>query len=169
MHQGPHGVEGLNAWIHTLLDLPEADAGGWFVGRPVMVQRNLPHLGLMNGDVGLCLPVQVDGQVRLRVAFAQAEDPQSPVKWLAPSMVHPVQTAWAMTVHKSQGSEFNQLLIVVPGADQPLMTREWLYTALTRAKQALAIWASDPAVWLQAVERPTHRLGGLADWGHPAP
>lgn len=164
VHQGPQGVDGMNASISAWLDLPPADASGWFAGRPVMVQKNLPHLGLMNGDVGLCLPVALDGQIRLRVAFPQPEDAAAPVKWLPPSMVHPVQTAWAMTVHKSQGSEFDRLLIVVPSEDMPLMTREWFYTALTRAKKAVAIWSSKPEVWLNAVERPTHRLGGLSEW-----
>lgn len=164
VHQGSQGVDGLNAWVNTLLDLPPADAAGWFAGRPVMVQQNLPQLGLMNGDVGLCLPFEVEGQIRLRVAFAQPHLGHTAVKWLPPSMVHPVQTAWAMTVHKSQGSEFDRLLIVIPNEDMPLMTREWFYTALTRAKQTLAIWSSNPEVWLNAVERPTQRLGGLSDW-----
>ncbi len=167
-HQGPQGVHALNTWISQLLDLPQADASGWFAGRPVMVQSNLPQLGLLNGDVGLCVPRRVGDRVQLRVAFAQPQNPQSPVKWLAPSLVHPVQTAWAMTVHKSQGSEFERLLIVVPERDMPLMTREWVYTALTRAKQSVVLWSSQPAVWQAAVQRPTRRQGGLGlSFGDP--
>jgi exodeoxyribonuclease V alpha subunit len=167
-HLGPQGVHALNTWISQLLDLPQADASGWFAGRPVMVQSNLPQLGLLNGDVGLCVPRRVGDRVQLRVAFAQPQNPQSPVKWLAPSLVHPVQTAWAMTVHKSQGSEFERLLIVVPERDMPLMTREWVYTALTRAKQSVVLWSSQPAVWQAAVQRPTRRQGGLGlSFGDP--
>lgn len=164
-HQGPKGVQALNAWISTLLGLAAPDAAGWYAGRPVMVMSNLPHLGLLNGDMGLCLPRRVGDRIQLRVAFAQPQTPEAPVKWLPPSVVHPVQTAWAMTVHKSQGSEFERLLIVVPDKDMPLMTREWVYTALTRAKQSLVLWSPDPRVWQHAIERPTRRLGGLGELG----
>ena len=161
VREGPRGVGALNAWVNELLGLGPADAAGWYGGRPVMVTQNLPQLGLMNGDVGLCLPREVNGQVQWRVAFAQPQNALHPVRWLPPSQVHPVETAWAITVHKAQGSEFQRVIIALPNSDSPILTREWLYTALTRARESVGLWASQPEGLALAAQRPTQRMGGL--------
>jgi len=116
---------------------------------------------LMNGDIGLCLPRRgPEGQALvLRVAFA---DGQGGVRWVLPSRLDAVDTVWAMTVHKSQGSEFGHVLLVLPGTPSPVLTRELVYTGLTRAKQRLSFWVPDEAVLWQACQRRVLRAGGLS-------
>ena len=157
LRDGPHGVLALTRRIERALDMGPPDALGWYVGRPVMVTRNDYALGLMNGDVGLCLPHPAGGW---RVAFARAE---GGVRWLQPSRLGAIDTVWAMTVHKSQGSEFGHVLLVVPQQDAPLLTRELVYTGITRARARLTLWANDARVLLGACGRQVVRSGGLAD------
>ena len=127
----------------------------WFAGRPIMVTRNDYHLNLMNGDVGQCLPT-ANG---LRVAFP---DGQGGVRWVLPSRLDAVETVWAMTVHKAQGSEYEHVLMVLPDRDAPVLTRELLYTGVTRAKHHLTWWVPKPAVLIRAVGQRVTRSGGLA-------
>lgn len=155
--EGPQGVARITQRIERCLQLPAADALGWYAGRPVMVTRNDYALGLMNGDMGLCLPHPDGG---LRVAFAE---PQGGVRWLAPARLGAVDTVWAMTVHKSQGSEFAHVLLALPSEPSPVLTRELVYTGLTRARQRLTLWAPNPQVLLQACAQRVVRSGGLAD------
>ena len=152
VREGPFGVTQLNAHIEKALGFT---ASAWYVGRPVMVTRNDYALELMNGDVGICLP-GADGV--LRVAFPSLG---GNVRWIAPSRLDSVETVFAMTVHKSQGSEFHHVLLVVPAHDSPVLTRELVYTGLTRAKENLTLWAPRPEVLLQACNRRVLRSGGL--------
>jgi exodeoxyribonuclease V alpha subunit len=108
----------------------------------------------MNGDVGLCLP----HQGRLRVVFPQG---QGGVRWVACARLEAVETVFAMTVHKSQGSEFDTVLLIVPDRISPLLTRELLYTALTRAKSRATWLAAAPEVLVQAAGQRVWRSGGL--------
>jgi len=102
----------------------------------------------------------------LRVAFP---DGQGGVRWVLPSRLDAVETVWAMTVHKSQGSEYDHVLVVLPDRDAPVLTRELLYTGVTRAKSKLTWWAPQPAVLFSAVRQRVIRSGGLADGlFHPA-
>ncbi len=162
---GTWGVQALNDAIAIALGLsklPErsfqktAAQDAWFVGRPVMVTRNDYHLRLMNGDVGQCLPTAQG----LRVAFP---DGQGGVRWVLPSRLDAVETVWAMTVHKSQGSEYEHVLMVLPDRDAPVLTRELLYTGVTRAKTRLTWWVPSPAVLFNSVAQRVTRSGGLAD------
>jgi len=153
---GPFGVEVLNRSITDRLRR-EGLAGDhdWYPGRPVMMTRNDYQLGLMNGDVGLTLP-HPDG---LRVAF---QLPDGRIKWVLPSRLDGADTVYAMTVHKAQGSEFGHTLLVLPDHPHPLLTRELIYTAVTRAKQAFTlIEHGPPAVLADAVRRRTWRASGL--------
>jgi len=153
---GPFGVEVLNRSITERLRR-EGLAGDhdWYPGRPVMMTRNDYQLGLMNGDVGLTLP-HPDG---LRVAF---QLPDGRIKWVLPSRLDGADTVYAMTVHKAQGSEFGHTLLVLPDHPHPLLTRELIYTAVTRAKQAFTlIEHGPPAVLADAVRRRTWRASGL--------
>ena len=152
VREGPFGVTQLNAHIEKALGFT---ATAWYVGRPVMVTRNDYALELMNGDVGICLPGP-DGV--LRVAFPSLG---GNVRWIVPARLDSVETVFAMTVHKSQGSEFHHVLLVVPVHDSPVLTRELVYTGLTRAKENLTLWAPRPEVLLQACNRRVLRSGGL--------
>lgn len=152
VREGPFGVKQLNMHIEKALGFI---ASPWYVGRPIMVTRNDYALGLMNGDVGICLPGP-DGA--LRVAFPGLG---GSVRWIVPSRLDSVETVFAMTIHKSQGSEFQHVLLVLPAQDSPVLTRELVYTGLTRAKENLTLWVPKSEVLLQACSRRVLRSGGL--------
>jgi len=157
LREGPWGVRALNQFSCEALGLPLDE---WAAGRPVMVTRNDDSLGVMNGDIGLCLPRQ-DGQQppSLWVAFPDGTG----VRWIAPARLDTVETVFAMTVHKSQGSEFAQVLLVLPSQDTPVLTRELIYTGLTRARERLVLCAANEGLLRQACQRRVERSGGLAD------
>ena len=152
LRDGPQGVQALNALAAHQLGLPTQ---GWYAGRPVMVTHNDYDLGLMNGDVGLCLP----NQGVLRVAFGNGA---GGVRWVLPSRLDAVETVFAMTVHKSQGSEFEHVTLVLPAQGAPVLTRELLYTGITRARLRLSLWCPSAAVLDATVQRKVLRSGGLA-------
>ncbi len=162
VREGPLGVTQLNAHLERALGLGQGPQP-WYIGRPVMVTRNDYTLGLMNGDIGVCLPGPSGA---LRVAFvASANDTRhtGAVRWVAPSRLDAVDTVWAMTVHKSQGSEFAHVLLVLPTQDAPVLSRELVYTGLTRARQRLTVWAPNTKVLWHACARRVLRSGGLGD------
>lgn len=162
---GPWGVEGLNQRIARVLageGLIEAERQ-WYPGRPVMVTRNDYGLGLMNGDIGVTLSVPHDRDPErrmLRVAFL-ASDGSGRVRWILPSRLTAVQTAYAMTVHKSQGSEFVHTALVLPERDNPVLTRELVYTGITRASRWFTLVTVGEQVLRRAVERRVQRVSGL--------
>jgi len=86
-----------------------------------------------------------------------------PMRWLVPSRLEAIDTVFAMTVHQSQGSEFEQVLLVLPDVATPLLTRELIYTGMTRARQKLCVWAPTPSVLMQAITSTVVRSGGLAE------
>ena len=155
LREGPWGVKHFNQQLQQALGFAHTD---WFVGRPVMARRNDYTLGLMNGDMGMCLPVLLDGEIRLRVAFPNG---QGGVRWLVPSRLENVDTVFAMTVHQSQGSEFEQVLLILPDQPTPILSREWVYTGITRARQSLCVWAPAPSLLMQAITQALVRSGGL--------
>jgi exodeoxyribonuclease V alpha subunit len=171
LREGDWGVAGLNRAIELALRergaLGRAAAAGaaslgseWYEGRPVMVTRNDSALGVFNGDVGVALRAVAPsgrGPGALRVWFAEGDRLRS----VLASRLAAVETAWAMTVHKSQGSEFHHTVLVLPPRDTPVATRELVYTGLTRAREAFTLVAPDPAVFVQAVRRRTRRASGL--------
>ncbi len=157
LREGPWGVQAINQLSCEALGLPVV---GWAAGRPVMVTRNDYGLRVMNGDIGLCLPRQDGSQPpALWVAFPEG----SGVRWVAPARLDAVETVFAMTVHKSQGSEFNQVMLVLPSQDTPVLTRELIYTGLTRARERLVFCAPNEVLLRQACQRRVVRSGGLAD------
>jgi EAL domain-containing protein (putative c-di-GMP-specific phosphodiesterase class I) len=157
---GPQGVEAVNRRIAQALAaeglIPSAE--GWFLGRPVMVTRNDYALGLMNGDVGVTLhgPAAGSSEPPLRVAFP---DGLGGIRWVLPSRLQDVETVFAMTVHKSQGSEFDHVALVLPGHMSAVVTRELLYTAITRARVRFTLVAPEGRmdVLQQAVQRTAPR------------
>ncbi len=152
VREGPWGVASLNRRIAHALGFADED---WFAGRPVMITRNDYHLGLMNGDVGLCLP-HAGG---LGVAFA---DGQGAVRWVRPSRLDGVESVFAMTVHKSQGSEFDHVCLVLPDQPVAVLTRELLYTGITRSRTRLTLVVPDVPVLWRAVDAKVLRSGGLS-------
>lgn len=134
--EGAAGVGAVNALIERSLRRAGAIAGGdWYPGRPVMVTRNDYALGLYNGDVGVCLP---DAAGTLRVWFPGSQEPRA----FAPGRLPEHETVYAMTVHKTQGSEFGRILLLLPERESPIVNRALLYTAVTRARTAVRIFGS---------------------------
>ncbi|MEP7281015.1 MAG: exodeoxyribonuclease V subunit alpha [Rubrivivax sp.] len=169
LQQGPRGVAALNTRVEavarrrlagtgpaatTAWDGLEPGADPWYVGRPVMVLRNDPVLQLFNGDVGLTLPHAAGA---LAVWFAA---PDGGWRAVPPWRLPPHQAAYATTVHKAQGSEFDAVLVLLPALDSRVLTRELLYTAVTRARRHVTLVGS-AAVIDAAVATPTRRIGGL--------
>ncbi|PMS32191.1 DNA helicase/exodeoxyribonuclease V alpha subunit [Trinickia symbiotica] len=165
VRRGPWGVEGLNKRIARLLHeegLIDARSE-WYPGRPVLVTRNDYELGLMNGDIGIALPVPggKDGVRALRVAFPSA-DGLGGIKWVLPSRLQAVETVFALTVHKSQGSEFEHAALVLPDTYSPILTRELVYTGVTRARAFLTLAMPEGKTVLeQAVTAKVQRASGL--------
>lgn len=139
VRQGDYGVNELNEKIAKLLLRQKliSNAQGWYEGRPVMLTRNDYSLGLMNGDVGIALnrSGSAPDSMAMRVAFPTAEG----IKWVSPNRLSEAETVFALTVHKSQGSEFTHTLLVLPDTNTPILTRELLYTAITRSRTWLSL------------------------------
>ena len=133
-------------------------SGLWYSGRPVMVTQNNPALNLYNGDIGICMPDKEHGG-KYRVFFQRAD---GSVKKYLPARLPHCETVYAMTIHKSQGSEFEEVLIVLPEAINPVLTKELLYTAITRAKKTVKLVA-DEAVFAGAVRQKVKRVTGLVN------
>ena len=133
---------------------PRDSRSAWFAGRPVMVLRNDPGLKLFNGDIGIALP-GADGA--LQVFFP---DPDGGFRAVAPLRLPPHQTAFAMTVHKSQGSEFAEALVLLPAQRSRVLSRELLYTAITRARERVWLAGGAPVV-AAAIASNTRRSSGL--------
>ncbi len=159
--RGPAGVAHwaavVEAWVaHAAQVRP--DAGPWYPGRPLLVTANDRDSGLYNGDTGVVVADATGGVV---VAFG---DPATPLL-VRPHRLPPVETVHAMTVHRGQGSQFATVSLVLPPATSPLLTRELLYTAVTRARGRVRVLGTEAAV-RAAVGRPVRRASGLR---HPLP
>lgn len=158
VREGPWGVAGLNAAIERAL----AEAGllqrrgEWYEGRPVIVTRNDASLGVFNGDVGVVLRGPT-GDSALRCYFLDGDELRS----VSVGRLADVDTAFAMTVHKSQGSEFTHVLLVLPDEDVPVLTRELVYTGITRASAAFTLMGTSPDRLTVATHRLTRRVSGL--------
>jgi exodeoxyribonuclease V alpha subunit len=153
LRKGKQGAEALNAWIDTAIQrlMPTAvSRRPWYVGRPIMVTQNDYQQNLFNGDIGISL---LDAHGQLKVYFAG--EPAGQFRAVAPVRLPAHETAWAMTIHKSQGSEFDQVLLILPDAEESgLLGRELLYTAVTRAKLGVDIWAKRTTL-LKALQQVT--------------
>lgn len=148
LRRGPWGVEGLNQRIEQWLFADQLPAL-WYEGRPIMITRNDYNLGLMNGDVGITLK---DNTGKLRVAFPSENSGDTVnIRWVSPMRLPDVETAFAITVHKSQGSEFNHVALVLPETKTPVLTRELIYTGITRAKDNFTLLESHTDIFNQAI------------------
>lgn len=153
--EGPWGVAGLNEGLETRLKrrLGVAQRERWYPGRAVMVRQNDYALGLYNGDVGLCLATAGG----LAVFF----EGEQGYRRFAPARLPSHDSAFAMTVHKSQGSEFDEVLLALPEQPSPLLSRALFYTGITRARRRVEIWGL-PARLEEAVSHRAERAAGLA-------
>ncbi|EGT4253590.1 exodeoxyribonuclease V subunit alpha [Citrobacter amalonaticus] len=158
LREGPFGVSGLNERIELAMQqkrkIHRQPHSRWYEGRPVMIARNDSALGLFNGDIGIAL----DRGQGLRVWFAM---PDGSIKSVQPSRLPEHETTWAMTVHKSQGSEFDHAALVLPTQRTPVVTRELVYTAITRARRRLSLYA-DERILGSAIATRTERRSGLS-------
>lgn len=154
---GGYGVTEINKRIEEKLARQDKIKinGQWYLGRPVMVTQNNAVMQLYNGDIGLCLMDKVSG--KHAVYFLR---PDGSIKKVLPSRMPMHETVFAMTIHKSQGSEFDQCLCVLPDEINPVLSKELIYTAITRAKIKLKI-RSSYAVFRQALLQKVERTGGL--------
>jgi exodeoxyribonuclease V alpha subunit len=162
VRQGEWGTEGLNAAVQKAL----TDQGGlkalgeWFAGRPVMVTRNDAQLGVFNGDVGVALP---NAQGALKVWFLDGDQLRS----VSVTRLAHVETAFAMTVHKSQGSEFLHTALVLPPGGADVLSRELVYTGITRARKQFSLIEAQTGLLEAAIARPSVRASGLRQWWGP--
>jgi exodeoxyribonuclease V alpha subunit len=152
------GALGVFRWtddieISAAKAMPDAGIGRrWYVGRPIIVTKNDYSNRTFNGDVGIV----VAGSSQPNVMFVEAGGARE----LAPSQLGDVETWWATTIHKSQGSEFRRVIVTLPPPPSPILTRELLYTAVTRAKEQVTLVASKAAL-RAAITRPAVRASGL--------
>ncbi len=162
VREGDFGVSGLNHHIERSLaarNLIKTQQELWYHGRPVMVTLNDHALGVYNGDIGICMRDEEDEAQRLKVYF---ELPDGSVKAVLPSRVPQHETAYAMTIHKSQGSEFDFTVMILPPEYSPIITRELIYTGITRAKKRLALYC-EVGVLKRGIEFKTERASGLVE------
>jgi exodeoxyribonuclease V alpha subunit len=162
---GPFGVISINRLAEEILQrqgLMQLDPTGsnpWYKGRPVLITRNDYNLGLFNGDIGVTWP-DPDGSPQDLLVFFPAANDQ--VKSYATHRLPEHETVFAMTVHKSQGSEFDEVILLLPPKNYPVLTRELIYTGLTRAKQKFYLWAR-PSVLDNAIKQKIERTSGLRE------
>ncbi len=160
------GPDGAATWMHQVEGWLRAEVDGfgdddeWYVGRPLIVTENDYGLKLYNGDVGV---VVAEGDRRV-AAFDRGDD----IVRVSPARLAAVDTVYAMTVHKSQGSQFHTVAFLVPGVESRVLTRELIYTAVTRAEERLVLVGAEEPI-RAAIERPITRASGLrrALWGEP--
>ncbi|PYL77340.1 MAG: exodeoxyribonuclease V subunit alpha [Verrucomicrobia bacterium] len=157
LRRGPFGAETVNGLLERMLRERVESDGRYHGGEPVIIVRNDYNVGLFNGDLGIVLPDASSGELRV---FFRGED--SDVLNFAPGRLPAHQPAFALTVHKSQGSEFRDALVILPERDAPVLTRELLYTGVTRVRETVEVWATEH-ILRQTIERKIERSSGLRD------
>jgi exodeoxyribonuclease V alpha subunit len=161
VNHGRWGVDAINRLATATLAadglIATRTASSWYAGRPVMITRNDHQLDLFNGDIGVTWPARQAGHRAFRVYF---KGPGRTYRKFAPHRLPPHQTVYATTVHKSQGSEFDHVVLVLPAQDQKVLTRELLYTAITRARKRFTLCGASKVIE-KMVLRPIARSSGL--------
>jgi exodeoxyribonuclease V alpha subunit len=148
-------MEAVEGWLASGIE-GFATGGPWYVGRPLLVTENDYSLGLFNGDTGVVVALPGD---RVAAMFER----RGGLVEVSPTRLAAVDTVYAMTIHKSQGSQFSTVAVVLPDPTSPILTRELLYTAVTRARRRLILVGTEDAV-RAAVTRPVARASGLRRW-----
>jgi len=156
---GARGVTGVNASVENHLKRVGYDVVSepWYLGRPVMVTANDYSLELFNGDIGICLPDPADG--RMKVWFERGD---GGYRSCLPYRIPSCETVYGMTIHKSQGSEFREVVVMLPEEESRLLNRQLVYTAVTRAKECVQIVASKK-ILVYALQSDYPRSSGLAE------
>ena len=166
VRQGPYGVEELNRHIRAVLVQAGLQRRETLAGMPVLITANDYHLRLFNGDIGILLPEPGIPNGPLWAWFTndnpQAAEGERALRKIPPTQLPKYEAAFAMTVHKSQGSEFDEVLLILPEKDTPVLTRELIYTGITRAKKHASLWLNPP-VFHKGILRQTERTSGLRD------
>ena len=155
---GKNSVSDINHAVEILLSNKKLIhlSGLWYCGRPIMITQNNAALQLYNGDIGICLRDK-EQEDQLRVFFQRAD---GSIKKYLPARIPHCETVFAMTIHKSQGSEFEEVLIILPETISPVLTKELLYTAITRAKKTIKL-VTNEAVFSSTVRQRVQRVTGL--------
>jgi len=157
LRSGPYGVVNLNRTIGEILQgAGLIDDARLYAGLPVLITQNDYELKLFNGDVGILFPDAAD------VLMAWFPDGEGGVRHVAPMRLPVWEPAFAMTVHKSQGSEYDNVLLILPDRGSPVVTRELVYTGLTRAREGVEVWFQEAAL-REAVTRQVKRSSGLRE------
>jgi exodeoxyribonuclease V alpha subunit len=165
LRQGPWGVININRLIEYLLRRVGfiAKQEQWYARRPIIITKNDYNLKLFNGDIGILWQEQTEADrtnpANLRAFFPDPEKKEH-FRTIPLQILPEHETVFAMTVHKSQGSEFDEVLLLLPFEDYPLITRELLYTAVTRTRQKLSVWGPESVIRKGTV-RKLERLTGL--------
>ncbi len=157
MKNGPAGIINVNDCVRRILTRSGHIESNemWYMGRPVMITRNDYNLNLFNGDIGVLTAADSGA---MQVCFMDRES----IRYVNPYKLGHCETVYAMTVHKSQGSEFDNILVILPDNINPVLSRELIYTAVTRASKSVTIWASEE-IFTHAVSTTTARKTGLSD------
>lgn len=157
LRRGPEGSRELNRLVEKMLVLERTvqPENGWYHGRPVIITRNSYSLGVFNGDLGVSVR-ESDGKMRVYVESG------SEIKKLQPNRLTDFAPAYFLTVHKSQGSEFDHVNLLLPKRDTPILTRELLYTAITRARNSFHLHG-DLELFTTGIQRETLRYTGLKE------
>ena len=158
--KGKFGVEGINHRIEQSLQKQGVNTLAlWYHGKPVIITRNDPASELFNGDIGICL--YENGGINPHELFIYFQLADGKIKRLLPTRLPQHETAYALTIHKSQGSEFDHVLVVLPDTPNPVLSKELIYTAITRAKQKVEIY-SNQEVFNFALDHKVERQSGLS-------
>ncbi len=160
MRQGPYGVVAINALVEEILAAKGLidPRNRWYRGRPLIVTANDYNLKLFNGDIGIVFPdSEADGKVCVHFPT-----PDGGIRKVSPLRLPAHETVYAMTIHKSQGSEFERVVMLLPVPDAEVMTRELIYTGITRARNRVEIWGRED-LFATAVARRIDRKSGLKD------
>ncbi len=156
--EGKNSVSDLNYRLEKTLQTQKYIhlSSHWYVGRPVMIKQNHAALQLYNGDIGLCLR---DENGEIKVFFPR---PNGNFQSYSPARLPPCETVFAMTIHKSQGSEFDEVCVFLPDFYQPILTKELLYTAITRAKKCVKLVTTE-TIFTKTVQTRVSRVTGLVE------
>lgn len=158
---GGFGSVYLNSRIDSMLSSPGKSYNWtniqqrWYSGRPIMVTSNDYELGLFNGDVGLA--VQIDDEIRITFGYDGSTEQ---IRWFSPAQLTNIETSWVLTVHKSQGSEYEKVDLIIPDETSPVLSRELAYTALTRSRNRFELWGTEK-IWKEMIKQKVDRKSGL--------
>lgn len=157
---GIYGIKKINIFIEetmekmNLIEFIQINNNTWYIGKPILITKNNKSLGLFNGDIGITL---LDNKKILKVFFIL---PYDNIKIIPIELISEYETTWAMTIHKSQGSEFEHTVLILPNKDQKILTKELFYTAITRARNKLTIY-SKKKILFKIIKKKNVRYSGL--------